>query len=248
MRVMLAIFLILASTDARGQDTDAWGVDWSIPDSHGEYAVKVPEIDGVTIQVPITAEYHIRNEGGLPTAQDPEGAGLCVVAANLIDGAYLGVADMPLLKGSRGWVEAKKRPGGYWPDKWEDFLTEVYPDCQWYSWEAPTSEQIEAFTASGIPVASTMNTGRLYQYETIGHDISTVHLDRSHGVIVDNNHPGYFHIMPRREYDRRFPSRDPNTGKLLGWAQAWIIAQERADEVMLCVTLLLLSCYLYCLP
>ena len=188
-----------------------------------------PVYQGVRANAPIPASQHIRNEGG------SDGSGLCVVASGVIAGAYQGVEDLADLKNSRLWKIAKSREGGYWPERWEKLLNEVYPDATWFSWESPTTEQIEAFNAQGLPVCTTTNTGALYNYDSIHHWVDTIHLDDRFAMLVDNNDPGKYHAMPRAEFDRRFP----DGGK--GWAFVWLVgAVEHADvwilvSVIVCV-------------
>lgn len=204
------------------------------PDSHGEVILDTPVYRGKTADVPIPPEFHIRNEGGKPTQQDPQGAGLCVPSAAIIAGAYQGVADLGLLKESKLWKTAKQREGGYWPERWIELMDELYPGVPWYSWESPTTEQIEAFTSQGIPVCTTTNTGRLYNYEWIGHWIDTIHLDSEDAIVIDNNNPGKYHAMPRAEYDRRFPGYNPNIprSQWKGWGFVFL-PSERVDQWLL---------------
>ncbi|MDE2100508.1 MAG: hypothetical protein KGL39_24910 [Patescibacteria group bacterium] len=168
------------------------------PDRRGEYVTDTPNSGSVHPNAPIDARWHIRNEGG------SNGAGLCVISSVIINGAAQNVADFRLGKESRLWKVAKRRPGGYSPDKLARLLREVYPELKWFSWEGRETDLIRKFSAEGFPVAATMNTGQLYHYMPIHHMISIPHASTKIVCVVDNNDPGKWHWMPAAEYDRRF--------------------------------------------
>lgn len=190
----------------------------STPDHRGEYVTDRPEINGVTVNAPIPPEMHFKNTGG------SDGAGLCVNTSMTIAGAFHGIADLWRLAQSSLMIDSRARPGGSWPEKLERELKEHYPDEQWFMWESPTTEQVEAFNAQGLAVCTTTNTGRLYNYDYIYHYIVTIHLDSLWAMIVDSNDPGKYHIMPRAEYDRRAP----NPEKV--WGTVWLSGRVPGGE------------------
>jgi hypothetical protein len=194
----LALALALSALPAYGQDR------------HGEIVTDAPEYNGTTAAAPIPPELHIRNEGG------SDDAGLCVIASLVINGAYQGVPGLEGLKDSALWRTAKSRPGGYYPEKLERLLHELYPDEQWISWEGDGTDLLQHYASQGYPIAATMKTGALYGYKPIHHMISLVHLDENLACVVDNNDPGKYHWMPAAEYARRF------TDGPKGWGVVWL--------------------------
>jgi len=202
-RSVLAILILVS-----GSSAGAWAQQ---PDHRGEVITEVPEWRGVKASAPIPSWMHILNEGG------SDGAGLCVIASNVIDGTYQDVPGLNEGKESPVWLLAKKRPGGYYPSKLEALFREAGLQTAWFSAEGSADELlpvIEYYTGQGIPVGVTMNTGRFYQYQTIAHMVSCLHLDANWACIVDNNNPGYYHWMPRDEFARRL------TGGRVGWIVA----------------------------
>lgn len=190
------------------------------PDSHGEVVLDKPEWKGVKANAPIPPNLHFKNTGG------SDGAGLCVDTSVTIAGAYLGLEDFWKLGQSSLMVDARKNPGGSWPEKLERELKEHYPNASWYSWESPTTEQVADFSSQGLPVCTTTNTGALYGYDYIYHYIVNIHCDDDIAMIVDSNDPGKYHAMPRAEYDRRAP----NPKKMWGFVFLANVGQiEHAD-------------------
>ncbi len=191
----------------------------SAQDKRGEIVLDVPKYEGTTANAPVPAEYHIKNEGG------SDGSGLCVISSVLINGAYQGIPALAGLKGSNLWKTAKSRPGGYYPAKLEKLLNEVLPGEKWFSWEGESTDLVREYSAKGFPVATTTNTGALYNYAPIHHMISLIHLDDKWACIVDNNDPGKYHWMPAQEYNKRF--RDGQQG----WGFVWLrMPESRIDE------------------
>jgi hypothetical protein len=172
------------------------------PDERGEVWAQV-EHDGVTAYCPIPRALRQRNTGG------SDGAGLCVIASQVTDGRYqqLAAAVEAL------WAEAKTRPGGYYPTKLKELMAEVAPEVPYKSYEGRETAWMEATLRSGIPIGVTYGTGRGYDYQSIAHMVSLVHLDSEVAGVIDNNFPGYVAWMPLAEFRRRFtmPSGE-------GWA------------------------------
>jgi hypothetical protein len=194
-----------------------------IPDRRGEVALPNPVYRGVQASAPIPVELHVRNEGG------SDGAGLCVISSVLSAGMAQGVPglDIPGLdeasgqnrpgKGSMLWLAAKKRKGGYNPEKLAVLLNEVMPREKWVSYVGSDPLEIEKLTKAGYRVCATMNTGLQYGYKHIAHMVNDIHYETNGwACVVDNNDPGMFHWMPAAERDRRFKDR----GTL--WAFAWL--------------------------
>ena len=223
-RRLAFLYIFLAATTAWAQS----------PDKHGEVALDQPRYQGTTANAPIPPELHIRNEGG------SDGAGLCVISSILANGMYQGVPGLEGGKRSTLWRDAKSRPGGYYPGKLEDLLKRTMPGEKWFSWEGDGTDLVAAYSAKGFPIGATMNTGALYGYQPIHHMISVIHLDDSWACVVDNNDPGKYHWMPRREYDRRFVD-----GKQ-GWGFVWLRDPVAAggDLLILASVLMVAACVL----
>ena len=198
----LAIVLTLAlvATSARAQD------------QRGEITLDAPEYRGTHANAPIPPELHIKNEG----SDVGNHAGLCVISSILCDGRYQDVPGLEGGKESALWKAAKAREGGYYPEKLEQFVNEQLPGEKWFSWEGTGLDLLKEYSAKGYPVGVTMNTGALYNYESIHHMVSLVHLDDKLACVVDNNDPGKYHWMPADEFARRFVDGPK------GWGFVWL--------------------------
>jgi hypothetical protein len=207
MRLVLALFVaLLAPAVASAQAPDP------TPDHRGEAVHTAPTYRGERANAPIPPHYHIRNEGG------SDGNGLCVVCALIINGAYQGVPDLDRLKESRLWRAAKAAPGGYSPDKLAALVRRVMPDEKYASFTGTGGPEdralLEKISKAGYPIGATMNTGALYGYRPIHHMVSLIHYRRNGvAMVVDNNRPGLYSIMPSAEWERRWPD--------MGQAWAW---------------------------
>lgn len=171
------------------------------PDHRGEVVTDEPVYKGVTANAPIPAPQHFRNEAG------SDGSGLCVYASNVIDGVYQDVPELRAGKDSDLWKYVKGRPGGSYPEKFENDLKAVGVETAWFQFEGSSDEAlaiIRHYNSQGLPVGVTMNTGALYNYQPIHHMVSLVHIDDDLACIVDNNDPGKYHWMPRAEFAKRF--------------------------------------------
>ena len=71
-----------------------------------EYETSTPAFRGRTASAYIPPGMHIENEGGI------DGAGLCVIASNVLDGVFQRVPELRDGKNSATWKAAKRAPGG----------------------------------------------------------------------------------------------------------------------------------------
>jgi hypothetical protein len=181
------------------------------PDARGEVALTSPSYQGTEANAPIPAEMHIRNEGG------SDGQGLCVIASSIINGEYQGVPGIAGLgKESPLWEAAKRRPGGYFPEKLTKLIDEVLPEEKYANYLQSDPSILHRLSAEGYAIGATMNTGQLYNYQHIAHMISLNHYQTDKwACVVDNNDPGKYHWMPAKEFDHRWT--DGGTG----WAFVW---------------------------
>lgn len=187
------------------------------PDGRGEVGLREPVHQGVRASAPIPANQHVKNEGG------SNGAGLCVIASIVANGAWQGVpgagtpdANGDYGHGSRLWQAAKKRPGGYYPQKLAALVEEVLPTEKWASYIGRDPAILDTLSSKGYPIGATMNTGALYNYRPIHHMVSLVHYRSGQwACVVDNNQPGVFSWMPAAEFARRW------VDGATGWAWIW---------------------------
>jgi hypothetical protein len=198
--------LILACAPAYGQQP-------ADPDRRGEAILSQPAYQGRTANAPVPTQLHVKNEGG------SDGAGLCVYASVVINGAYQGVADLAGLKESALWRRAKSRPGGSYPQKLAADIDATYgPDAPKYAqYYGPDSNVLDQWSGQGYPIGATMNTGRQYGYKPIAHMVSLIHYrEGENACVVDNNFPGVYSWMPSAEFVRRWKTAGD------GWAFIWL--------------------------
>lgn len=208
------------------------------PDDHGEIALPVPTYQGTTANAPIPKELHFRNEGG------SDGSGLCVIASVVINGAYQRIPGLTLLKDSPLWKAAKQKPGGYYPKKLDDLITEVMPTEEWVGYSdrdpAKLDTILHTLSASGRAIGATMNTGALYKYAPIHHMISLVHYESGKlACVVDNNDPGLYHWMPASEFLKRL--MDGGEGWAFAWSRMPLVVKIGISILVAAAALLLLA-------
>lgn len=201
----LVVTLLLLPLSVRAQDAH--------PDHRGEIISRQPAYRGERASAPIPAHLHFRNEGG------SDGQGLCVICSIIINGRYQGVPGLEGGKDSALWRAAKAAPGGYSPDKLHRLIARYYPHEKYASFVgtgAPSDfELLERLSKAGYPIGATMNTGALYNYQPIHHMVSLIHYRRNGvAMVVDNNRPGFYSIMPAAEWNRRWAD--------MGTTWAWI--------------------------
>lgn len=224
MRSLLLALVVLASS--------ATPLMAQRPTGNQEVVTEVPELDGVRAQVPIPAEFHLKNEGG------SDGAGLCVITSNTSNGWFQDVPEFADAKGSKVWRLAKSKPGGYYPEKFKDLLDEAGFQTPWLQAEGSAAELVPVirhYLEMGIPVATTIAFSQRYQPGVpdgrIHHMIQTVHLDDSLACVVDNNFPGTYLWMTADEYARRLVDGQAGWVVVLLWgarATAWAIVAAAA--------------------
>jgi hypothetical protein len=169
------------------------------PEGRNEIVTTEPRLGSVYANAPIPVHFHLKNEGSAV-----DGLGLCVFCATLINGGSQGIPDMQGGKESLWWRDAKSRPGGGYPSKFEDFANEHLPGVKWVSWEGVSTALIEQYNRRGFPVAITINTAEIYGWQRIHHFVSLCHVDSTLACYVDNNDPGKYHWITRAELDKRF--------------------------------------------
>lgn len=167
--------------------------------------------DGEEAAVAIPVEMHQQNTGG------SDGQGLCVIASVKMVAEYLGQA----AAGEALWEEAKRRPGGYYPEKFDQLAKDVAPDLKYAHYVGSDYQVLVNLTNEGIPFGITMDTGELYNYQSIRHMVAGNAFGKKNAVFVDNNRPGWFGWTTKEEWMRRATMND---GKF------WVLALAPSDE------------------
>jgi len=165
-----------------------------------EFETSVPEFRGVKANAPIPLSMHVMNEGG------SNGAGLCVISSNVLDGVYQDVPELRDGKRSLMWRTAKQRPGGYDSRKFAGLVRDVDMRTPYFQVEddvEAVAAVVRHYTEQGVPCATTYNTGRRYLWQWIAHMVTTIHLDDEWACVVDNNFPDAYFWMPASEWKSR---------------------------------------------
>lgn len=171
------------------------------------YSDKPISPNGKIASVNAPANLHVKNTGG------SDGQGLCVIASVLLASRCNQRGDAEIL-----WTTAKKRPGGYWPAKFERLAL----DCgfrRWASYEGTDIGVIQRLTAAGHAVMATVDYNDKDGF--ISHAITIVHCDGEWTCYVDNNRPGTWVWLPTSVYVKR---ATVNTKSF------WVIAIESKEE------------------
>lgn len=204
-----------------------------------EYETAEPVFQGRRANAYIPPGMHIQNEGGI------DGAGLCVIASNVLDGVFQRVPELRDGKNSATWKAAKRAPGGYNDSKLKRLWDRVGMRTPYASVTGSVAEVcavVEYYTRLGIPTATTMNTGARYGYMWIAHMVTTIHLDDEWACVVDNNYPNVYFWMPRAEYESRLVSGGVGWVVVLLWLQgplskAWLAAAVASGLVFVGVAI-----------
>lgn len=165
------------------------------PDRHGEVWGGDTHPSGRPTAQVILTHRQKNTDGSAPGPAD----GLCVIASvvnALHTQGYHAEADAL-------WAEAKRRPGGYGPEKLERLFADVCPHIKFVSIVGTSTVPLERLLRAGIPVSATLRTAKLYQGRPIHHMVNPVHLDDEYSAWVDNNKPEVTSWAPRGLYDQR---------------------------------------------
>lgn len=158
-----------------------------------EYSGREPVFrDGTQMSAPVKVEDHQQNTGG------SDGAGLCVIASITMAGRSLGIEEVESL-----WEQAKKEPGGYWPEKFDKLVKRVCPDLRYAHVVGADYETLKRLSDEGIGFGITMDTGELYGYKSIEHMVYGGHFDDRLACFIDNNNPGFYTWVSKDEWKRR---------------------------------------------
>lgn len=164
------------------------------PDRRGEIVTDGASVKGTRANAPIPAELHQRNTGG------SDGAGLCVIASTVTDGRYVGQTAQV----ERMWAEARNRPGGYHPGKFDQLAKDVAPELKYAHHLGGDYDVLKRWSSAGYPVCVTWSTSSLYGGMPVAHMVTGSHFDDTSAAIIDNNDPGKWYWVPRQEFERRW--------------------------------------------
>lgn len=154
-------------------------------------------------------ELHIRNVGG------SDGAGLCVFTSCELSSRWQSSA----LDGFQAWM--RRRPGGGWPEKLEQELTKFCreqrrPIPDYIQHTGGDEEFLDLAVKTGRMPAVTYAGRDDFYTGRIAHMVNLAHLDTTTAAIIDNNRPGVWVWMTRRDFLQRW--RDMNGG----WAVVFL--------------------------
>jgi hypothetical protein len=149
--------------------------------------------DGTRAVVDLPTPQHMRNVGGT------DGAGLCV-PTSLQHAAYW--QNLKNLDGFRKYCEGL--PGGSWPQKVDQTLKAFcskkgVPVPAYIQHEGGDEEFLELAFKTGRTVSMTYAGKDGFYSTAVAHMVTGAHLDKERGAIIDNNRPGEWVWMTRKE-------------------------------------------------
>lgn len=168
---------------------------------------------GKTATISLPTEMHQRNTGG------SDGYGLCVFTSAEMAG--WGWQNLEELHGFQKWME--KRPGGGWPDKFDDMLAQF---CEEKGVEVPPYIQHVGGDTRFLELCMKTRRAPCITYagmddfynEDIAHMVVLAHFDDTDACILDNNRPGKWLWMTREQQVSRWHLN--TAGK--GWAYVFL--------------------------
>jgi hypothetical protein len=172
----------------------------------GKDVVGGPELNGVSVRCDLPLDLHLRNKGGSDGRGGPgTGSGLCVFTS--IDMAAQW-ANVPELIGFRDWMT--NFPGGGYPDKVRQYVKKLSVERGRemvegvdYGQATDADEQKLAKILDGYRVAC-VTYGYSPRYgQNIAHMVCLMSFG-DHCVVLDNNFPGTYEWVEKKEFLRRW--------------------------------------------
>lgn len=154
--------------------------------------VNGPSHNGTEVTIDLPRDQHVRNFGA-----PKDGQGLCVFAS--MDMAARWHNLKPLID-----IIHKIPDGGGWPEKVDKVIRKHAPDAQYVQYEGTDPAILDQAMAEGAPACVTYGTGERYGGQTIYHMVLLCHLDSATACIIDNNFPGTYEWMTRKEFLERW--------------------------------------------
>jgi len=175
-----------------------------------------PVKDGVRAVVDIPASRHIRNTGGIGPRGPGTGSGLCVFTSCEVSGDWQNV---PALQGFQKWMTMK--PGGGWPEKLDEMIrlfaaSKGVPVPDYVQHTGGDDDFLDLAIRTGRCPAVTYSGSDGFYRGRVAHMVNLAHLDAERAAIVDNNRPGLWVWMSRKEFLARW--RDMGGG----WAVVFL--------------------------
>lgn len=165
-----------------------------------------PTLDGHRATVDLPAAQHMKNTSG------SDGLGLCVFTSIEHAARWQNLID---LAGYRRWMES--RPGGGWPEKVDKTLAEF---CK--AKGVPVPDYVQHTGGDDGFLDLVIRTGRCagvtysgrdgFYTGSVAHMVNLAELDADRAAVIDNNRPGQWVWMARRDFLVRWRERDG------GWA------------------------------
>jgi hypothetical protein len=175
-------------------------------DYRDKAVVDGPVHDNVEVICDLPATQHVKNFGA-----PKDGKGLCVFASMSMLARWHHV--LPLTD-----VINKVQEGGGWPEKVDGVLKQYSPGTKYIQYEGTDAAILDEAFAERRAACVTYGYGERYNNQTIYHMVLLVHFDKDLACIVDNNFPGTYEWMSRKEFLRRWKHPD---GK--GWAYTFLV-------------------------
>ena len=149
---------------------------------------------GVRATIDLPVARHMRNVGG------SDGAGLCVYTSTRHSADW---ANLSTMLDFRKW--AQSRPGGADPDKLD---ADIHEYCRQKNIPVPAYVQhtggdekfLELALKTGRSVGVTYAGQDNFYSEVIAHMVNLVHIDADRAAIIDNNRPGQWVWMSRKQF------------------------------------------------
>jgi hypothetical protein len=175
-----------------------------------------PVFDGKRATTDLPVALHKKNTGGMGRRGPGTGAGLCVYTSAWHAAMW---QNLPEIYGFRDWMQNKE--GGSWPEKFDRTLQQY---CAEKGVKVPDYVQHTGGDEDFLDAA--LKTGRMpcvtyagrddFYSGPIAHMVNLVYMDDSRACILDNNRPGVFLWMTRKEFLQRW--RDQGGG----WAYVFL--------------------------
>lgn len=163
-----------------------------------------PTSAGVRATADLPVSQHLRNTGGV------DGLGLCVFTSAEVASRWQSSA----LTGFQQWMT--RQPGGGYPEKLEEmvvrFCRETRRDIPPYVQHTGGDEQVLdlAVRTGRMPCITYAGRDDFYGDQVIAHMVNLAHLDAERAAVVDNNRPGVWVWMSRKQLLDRWRGVDAN--------------------------------------
>ncbi len=163
-----------------------------------------PTSAGVRAVCDLPTGQHLRNTGG------SDGLGLCVFTSAELASRWQSAT----LAGFQQWMT--RQPGGGYPEKLEEMVVRFCRDSKReippYVQHTGGDEQLLdlAVRTGRMPAITYAGRDDFYQNQVIAHMVNLAHLDHERAAVIDNNRPGVWVWMSRKQLLDRWRGVDQN--------------------------------------